>query len=192
MLRSGALPCQMMVVEERTVGAGLGADSIRKGGFASILGFSLVLLFMFLTYGKLGLFADVTLILNVVFIFAGLQLSGATLTLPGIAGIALNIGMAVDANILVFERMRVLVALGIPTVRVVDEGFKNALSSIIDSNITTLASAFVLFQFGSGSVKGFAITLTIGILTSFFTNITCLKTFLTLWASKKKTEKIDI
>ncbi len=192
MLRSGALPCKMMIVEERTVGAGLGADSIKKGGFASILGFSLVLLFMFLTYGKLGLFADITLILNVVFIFAGLQLSGATLTLPGIAGIALNIGMAVDANILVFERMRELIRQNLPTVRVVEDGFKNALSSIIDSNITTLASAFVLFQFGSGPIKGFAITFTIGILTSFFTNITCLKTFLTMWAIKDKNKKLDM
>ena len=192
MLRSGALPCALSIVEERTVGAGLGADSIQKGGFASILGLSLVLLFMFITYGVLGLFSDVVLVLNIVLIFAGLALTGATLTLPGIAGIALNIGMAVDANILIFEYMREETKKGMSTLKAIEDGFSGALSAIMDSNITTLASGLIMFQFGSGPIKGFAVTLTIGILTSMFTNITCLKLLLELWAKHGKPKKLDL
>ena len=192
MLRSGALPCELSVVEERTVGAGLGADSIQKGGFASILGLALVLFFMFITYGVLGLFSDIVLVLNIILIFAGLALTGATLTLPGIAGIALNIGMAVDANILIFEYMREESKKGISTLKAIEDGFAGALSSIMDSNITTLASGLIMFQFGSGPIKGFAVTLTIGILTSMFTNITCLKLILELWAKHGKPKKLDL
>ena len=192
MLRSGALPCEMTVVEERTVGAGLGADSIKKGSVASLFALLLVLVFMISTYGTLGIFSDIVLILNILLIFAGLTLSGATLTLPGIAGIALNIGMAVDANILIFERMREEAKAGINLIKTIENGFSNAISSIMDSNITTLASAFVMFQFGSGPVKGFAVTLTLGILTSLFTNITCLKLILNLWAGKDKAKKLDL
>ena len=193
MLRSGALPCEMLVVEERTVGAGLGADSIRKGSIASVLALALVLIFMVVTYGILGLFSDIVLVLNIVFIFAGLSLSGATLTLPGIAGIALNIGMAVDANILVFERIREEARLGNNSAaRMVESGFSNALSSILDSNITTLASAFVMFQFGSGPIKGFAVALTLGILTSLFTNITCLRMILDMFVGSGKNRKLDL
>ncbi|MDE6223979.1 MAG: protein translocase subunit SecD, partial [Alphaproteobacteria bacterium] len=137
MLRSGALPTELTVVEERTVGAGLGADSIHKGSFASILGLIIVLVFMVLTYGVLGIFSDIVLIFNIILIFAGLALTGATLTLPGIAGIALNIGMAVDANILIFERMREEARNGMSAIKSIESGFANALSAIIDSNITT-------------------------------------------------------
>ncbi len=192
MLRSGALPCELTVIEERTVGAGLGADSIEQGSFASILGLILVLVFMFVTYGTLGIFSDIVLTLNIVLIFAGLALTGATLTLPGIAGIALNIGMAVDANILIFERMREETRNGMSPIKAINEGFSNAMSAILDSNITTLASALIMFEFGSGPIKGFAITLSMGILASLFTNITCLKFLLELWAKIGKTKKIDL
>lgn len=192
MLRSGALPCELTVVEERTVGAGLGADSIEKGSFASILGLCLVLFFMIATYGVLGIFSDIVLLLNIVLIFAGLAITGATLTLPGIAGIALNIGMAVDANILIFEGMREGSKRGVSAIKSIEDGFSNAFSAIMDSNITTLASALVMFQFGSGPIKGFAVTLTMGILASLFTNITCLKMILELWAKTGKAKKIDL
>ena len=192
MLRSGALPCELTVVEERTVGAGLGADSIEKGSFASILGLALVLIFMLVTYGILGVFSDIVLILNIVLIFAGLAITGATLTLPGIAGIALNIGMAVDANILIFEGMREGAKRGVSTIKSIEDGFSNAFAAIMDSNITTLASALIMFQFGSGPIKGFAVTLTMGILTSLFTNITCLKMILELWAKTGKAKKLDL
>ena len=192
MLRSGALPCELTVVEERTVGAGLGADSIQKGSFASILGLIIVLVFMVLTYGALGIFSDIVLILNIILIFAGLAITGATLTLPGIAGIALNIGMAVDANILIFERMREEVKSGFSAIKSIEDAFDNAFSAIMDSNITTLASALIMFQFGTGPIKGFAVTLTMGILASLFTNITCLKLILELWAKTGKPKKIDL
>ncbi len=192
MLRSGALPCELSIVEERTVGAGLGADSISKGSFASLLGLAIVLIFMVLTYGVLGIFSNIVLLLNILFIFAGLAITGATLTLPGIAGIALNIGMAVDANILIFERMREDTNNGFSALKSIEEGFSNAFSAIMDSNITTLAAALVMFQFGSGPIKGFAVTLTMGILSSLFTNITCLKIILELWAKTGKSKKIDL
>ena len=192
MLRSGALPCELSVVEERTVGAGLGADSISKGSFASILGLALVLIFMVATYGKLGVFSDIVLVLNIILIFAGLAITGATLTLPGIAGIALNIGMAVDANILIFERMREEARHGLSTIKAIEDGFSDAFSAIMDSNITTLASGLIMFQYGTGPVKGFAVTLTMGIIASLFTNITCLKCILELWATTGKQKKIDL
>ncbi len=192
MLRSGALPCELTVVEERTVGAGLGADSIEKGSMASILGLALVLLFMIATYGVLGIFSDIVLVLNILLIFAGLAITGATLTLPGIAGIALNIGMAVDANILIFEGMREGSKRGVSAIKSIEDGFNGAFSAIMDSNLTTLASALIMFQFGSGPIKGFAVTLTMGILTSLFTNITCLKMILELWARTGKAKKIDL
>ncbi|MBD5397901.1 protein translocase subunit SecD [bacterium] len=192
MLRSGALPTELTVVEERTVGAGLGADSIHKGSFASILGLIIVLVFMVLTYGVLGIFSDIVLIFNIILIFAGLALTGATLTLPGIAGIALNIGMAVDANILIFERMREEARNGMSAIKSIESGFANALSAIMDSNITTLASGLILFQFGTGSIKGFAVTLIMGIIASLFTNITCLKFIMELWAKTGKTKKVDL
>ena len=192
MLRSGALPTELTVVEERTVGAGLGADSIAKGSFASILGLILVLVFMVITYGLLGVFSDIVLVFNIILIFAGLALTGATLTLPGIAGIALNIGMAVDANILIFERMREESRDGVSTIKAIENGFDNAFSAIMDSNITTLASGLIMFQFGTGPIKGFAVTLIMGILASLFTNITCLKFIMELWAKTGKTKKVDL
>jgi len=182
MLRSGALPAEMSVMEERTVGAGLGADSIAMGTIASIIGGAAVLVFLVLTYGMLGMFANLALAFNILLIFSGLALTGATLTLPGIAGIALNIGMSVDAAVLIFERMREEKRQGTGTLKSIENGFNNAFSAIIDSNLTTLASAFIMLNFGSGPVRGFAVTLIIGIISSLFTNITCLRFMLEAWA----------
>jgi protein-export membrane protein SecD len=192
MLRSGALPTELEVVEERTVGAGLGADSISKGTFASILALALVFISMFAIYGFLGLFANLALFINILLIFAGLALFGATLTLPGIAGIALNIGMSVDAMILVFERMREEKKLGMSTLKSIENGFSNAFSAIIDSNLTTLASGLILLEFGTGPVKGFAVTLILGIVTSLFSNITCFRVMLEAWARTGKPKEITI
>ena len=192
MLRSGALPAELEVVEERSVGAGLGADSIEKGTFASILGLVLVLVFMVAVYGHLGIFANLALLINIALIFAALSLTGATLTLPGIAGIALNIGMSVDSTILIYERMREEHLLGVSTIRSIENGFKGALSAIMDSNITTLASGFILLEFGNGPVKGFAITLILGILTSLFSNITCFRIMLLTWARSGRPKELAI
>jgi len=192
MLRSGALPTELTVVEERTVGAGLGADSISKGTFASILGLALVLVFMFTVYGLLGLFANLVLLINILLVFAGLALFGATLTLPGIAGIALNIGMSVDATILIFERMREERRLGMSTLKSIENGFGNAFSAIIDSNLTTLASGLILLEFGTGPIKGFAVTLILGIVTSLFSNITCFRVILETWARTGKPKEVRI
>jgi len=192
MLRSGALPTELEVVEERTVGAGLGADSIAKGTFASLLAMALVLFSMFAIYGLLGLFANLALAINILLIFAGLALFGATLTLPGIAGIALNIGMSVDAMILIFERIREEKRLGMSMLKSLENGFSNAFSAIIDSNLTTLASGLILLEFGTGPVKGFAVTLILGIVTSLFSNITCFRIMLETWARTGKPKEIAI
>jgi preprotein translocase subunit SecD len=192
MLRSGALPTELHVVEERTVGAGLGADSISKGTFASILALALTLFAMFAIYGLLGLFANIALLINISLVFAGLALFGATLTLPGIAGIALNIGMSIDAMILIFERMREEKRLGVSTLKSVENGFSNAFSAIIDVNLTTLACGLILLEFGTGPVKGFAVTLILGIVTSLFSNITCFRVIMEVWARTGKPKEIRI
>lgn len=168
-LRAGALPAPVKILEERTVGPTLGADAIRKGIWSMVIGGLAVVLFMMIYYKASGLIADVALILNVVLIAAGLAAFQATLTLPGIAGIILTIGMAVDANVLIFERIREELNLGQSPIAAVEAGFEKATLTILDANVTTLIAAMVLFQFGSGPVKGFAVTLGIGILSSLFT-----------------------
>ncbi|MCT4552969.1 MAG: protein translocase subunit SecD [Alphaproteobacteria bacterium] len=190
MLKSGALPAPLNVVEERTVGAGLGADSIAAGKFASVLGLVLVAVFMVLSYGMFGLFADIVLICNMLFIFALLGIFGSTLTLPGIAGIVLTIGMAVDANVLIFERIREESANGLSSLRAIEEAFSRAVGTILDSNITTFVASIVLFQFGTGPIKGFAVTLAIGILTTLFSSIIIGKILLEGWGHKNKNIKI--
>jgi len=170
-LRSGSLPAPLIIEEERTVGPLLGQDSIRKGLFACLIGASLVFLFMVFYYGATGLIADFALLFNVFIILGGLGLFHATLTLPGIAGIILTIGMAVDANVLINERMRDELALGRPLRTAVVNGYNKAFSAIFDSNVTTLIAAFFLFQFGTGPIRGFAVTLTIGLVASMFTAI---------------------
>ncbi len=181
LLRSGALPAKLTVIEERTVGASLGADSIESGKKAAIAGLLLVVAFMFVGYGLFGLFANLALLINVVLIFAILSLIGATLTLPGIAGIVLVIGIAVDANVLINERIREEVRSGKSPLASADSGYSRALTTIIDSNVTTLIAVLVLFWLGSGPVRGFAVTLTIGILTSMFTAVTVTRMMVAYW-----------
>jgi protein-export membrane protein SecD len=181
LLRSGALPAKLTIIEERTVGASLGADSIESGKTAALLGLLMVALFMFLGYGLFGLFANIALLINVVLIFAVLSLLGATLTLPGIAGIVLVIGIAVDANVLINERIREEIRAGKSPFAAVEAGYTRALTTIIDSNVTTLISTLVLFWLGSGPVRGFAITLTVGIITSMFTAITVTRMMVAYW-----------
>jgi len=196
-LRIGALPAPMMVEEERTVGPLLGQDSIRAGLKASIIGLSLILLFMAANYHLVGLITDVALLLNLLFIFGGLGILpvlfpgvSATLTLPGIAGIVLSLGMAVDANVLINERMREELDLGRPMISVISNGYGKAFSAIIDSNITTLIAAFLLFQFGTGPVRGFAVTLTIGLLSSLFTALIVTRTVLETLVRKFRLKRL--
>ena len=180
-LRSGALPAKLTVIEERTVGASLGADSIASGKKATLLGLLLVVIFMFVAYGLFGLFANIALLINIAIIFGVLSLIGSTLTLPGIAGIVLTIGIAVDANVLINERIREEIHSGKSPVAAIEAGYSRAMTTIIDSNVTTLISTLVLFWLGSGAVRGFAVTLTIGILASMFTAVTVTRLMVSYW-----------
>jgi preprotein translocase subunit SecD len=170
-LRAGALPAPVRIMEERTVGPSLGKDSIEKGFKSMVIGGIIVVIFMLLYYGFSGIIADLALTLNILFIMAGLAFFGATLTLPGIAGIILTIGMAVDANVLVFERIREELRLGKTPRTAIEGGYEKALVTILDANVTTFIVALVLFQFGTGPVRGFAVTLSIGIVASFITAV---------------------
>ena len=180
-LRAGALPVSLSVEESSVVGPELGADSIEAGKAAGMIGFALVLVYMAASYGTFGLFANVALLLNVTLIFGALSTLGATLTLPGIAGIVLTIGMAVDANVLIFERIREELRRGRNVARAVETGYEKALSAIIDANVTTFIAAAILFAMGSGPVKGFAVTLGIGIITSVFTAVMLTRFFVASW-----------
>ncbi|MGZ5850160.1 MAG: protein translocase subunit SecD, partial [Methyloceanibacter sp.] len=181
LLRSGALPAKLTVMEERTVGASLGADSIASGKKAAMMGLALVVVFMFAAYGLFGIFANIALLINIVLIFGVLSLIGSTLTLPGIAGIVLTMGIAVDANVLINERIREEIRTGKSPIAAVEAGYSRAMSTIIDSNVTTLISTLVLFWLGSGPVRGFAVTLTIGIITSMFTAVTVTRLMVAYW-----------
>jgi len=192
LLRAGALPAPIKVLEERTVGPGLGADSIKAGAMASLLGFGLVVVYFVFSYGLFGIFADVALLFNIALIFAILSILQATLTLPGIAGIVLTIGTALDANVLVYERIREEMRLGRSVIASIDAGFNHALSAIIDANVTTLIAAFILFSFGSGPIKGFAVTLTIGILTSMFSALMTTRLIIALWVKFAKPKTIPL
>ncbi len=192
-LRAGALPAPVKVVEERSIGPSLGADSIEQGLNSIIIGAVLVLIFMAVYYRLFGLIADVALVFNLVLIVAAMSLIGATLTLPGIAGIVLTVGMAVDANVLIFERIREELHLGKTPLAAIDGGYDKAFSTIVDANITTLIAAIVLFQFGSGPVKGFAVTLSVGILASMFTAITVTRAMVAAaYGRKKRVESLSI
>ena len=171
LLRSGALPAPLTIIEERTVGAGLGADTIRAGANAALVGLLIVMLFMIIVYGRFGVVANIALLVNLSMIIGISALFGATLTMPGIAGIILTLGMAVDANILPFERIRDEVKGGAAPLRAVGAGFDRAFKAVLDGNLTTLICALVLFQFGAGPIRGFAVTLSIGIFTTLFTCI---------------------
>jgi preprotein translocase subunit SecD len=170
-LRAGALPAPVRIEENRTVGPSLGADSIRQGVTSAIVGGALVVLFVILYYRWSGVIADIALFLNIVLLTGALAYFHATLTLPGIAGIILTIGMAIDANVLIFERIREELRLGKTIKAAIDAGFSKALYAIVDSNVTTIIAALVLFQFGTGPVKGFAVTLSLGIAASMFTAV---------------------
>ena len=192
LLRSGALPAKLTVIEERVVGASLGADSIEAGKKAALMGLALVAIFMFAGYGLFGLFANIALIVNIALIFAVLSLMGATLTLPGIAGIVLTIGIAVDANVLINERIREEIRSGKSPYAAVDAGYSRALITIIDSNVTTLIAVLVLFWLGSGPVRGFAVTLTVGILASMFTAVTVTRLMVAYWLRWARPQLIPI
>jgi preprotein translocase subunit SecD len=192
LLRAGALPAPLTVLEERTVGPGLGADSIAAGKAAAAIGFVLVVVFMIVSYGLFGLFAAVALVFNLALILAVLSMIQATLTLPGIAGIVLTVGMAVDANVLIFERIREEIANGRSPISSVDAGYGRALTTIIDANLTTLIAALLLFAFGSGPIKGFAVTLSVGIVASMFTAIMVTRLMVVVWLRRTRPKAIPI
>ncbi|SHG79296.1 preprotein translocase subunit SecD [Cognatiyoonia sediminum] len=192
LLRAGALPAELEFLEERTIGPELGQDSIDAGQIACIVAGIMVLIFMFLSYGLFGLFANVALIVNVALIFGLLSLIGATLTLPGIAGIVLTIGMAVDANVIVFERIREELRTAKGPARAIELGYEKALSSILDANITTFITATILFVMGSGPVRGFAITLGLGIITSLFTAIFVTRALIAIWFARRRPKTIEV
>jgi preprotein translocase subunit SecD len=192
LLRAGALPAGLDFLEERTIGPELGADSIEAGKVASIVAGIAVLVFMVLSYGLFGVFANIALIINVGLIFGLLSLIGSTLTLPGIAGIVLTIGMAVDANVLVFERIKEELKTAKGPARAIELGYEKALSAIVDANITTFMTALILYVMGSGPVRGFAITLGLGIMTSVFTAIFVTRLIIVIWFERRRPKTIEV
>ena len=192
LLRSGSLPVPLKIVEEKIVGPGLGEDSIKSGKLAGIIGFVAVVVFMIIFYGLFGVFASIALFTNLFILFAVMILLGSTLTLPGIAGIVLTMGMAVDTNILIFERIREEIRGGKTPYSAIENGFKGAFVSICDSNLTTLIATFLLFTFGVGLIKGFAVTLSLGIMTSMFTAITVTRLMIVIWLKKTKPKTVPI
>ncbi|NQV59001.1 MAG: protein translocase subunit SecD [Alphaproteobacteria bacterium] len=192
LLRAGALPAPLKILEERTVGPALGADSIAAGEIACIIAFVAVMVFMVLSYGVFGIAADIALLINLFLIMGALSLLQATLTLPGIAGIVLTIGMAVDANVLVFERIREEVRTGKTPFAAMEAGYQRALGTILDANITTFIAAVILFVMGSGPIKGFSITLGIGIITSVFTAVTVTRLILVIWLRRSRPAALPI
>ncbi len=192
LLRAGALPAPITILEERTVGAELGADSIHAGAVASIVGVALVIVFMVLFYGLFGVFADIALLFNLSLMLGALSLLGATLTLPGIAGIALTMGMAVDANVLIYERIREEIRGGRSLLSSLEAGFTRAFGTILDSHVTTLFAGILLYLLGSGPVKGFAVTLSIGVLTSLFSAILVTRLQIVTWVRRTKPKLIPL
>jgi preprotein translocase subunit SecD len=192
LLRAGALPAPLTIIEERTVGPGLGQDSIEKGELAAYVGSIMVIVFMLVTYRLFGVFANIAVAINVAMIFGVLSLLNATLTLPGIAGIVLTVGIAVDSNVLIYERIREEIRGGRTAISAIDAGFKRALSTILDSNITTFIAAAVLFYIGTGPVRGFAVTLGIGIITTVFTAFELTRLIVAAWVMWKRPTSVPI
>ena len=192
LLRAGALPAPMRFEEERTIGPELGQDSIDAGKIACMIAFAAILIFMFLSYGLFGLFANIALIINVSLLFGLLSIIGATLTLPGIAGIVLTVGMAVDANVLIFERIKEELKVAKTPYRAIELGYERAFSAILDANITTFIAALILFLMGSGTVRGFSITLGLGIITSVFTAIYVTRLLIAVWFDWQRPKKIIV
>jgi preprotein translocase subunit SecD len=191
-LRAGALPAPLIVLEERSVGPGLGADSIAAGTLAAIVGLILVMAYMIASYGLFGVFATVALAVNIILLLAALSAIQATLTLPGIAGIVLTVGMAVDANVLIFERIREEFRRGRRIQAAIEAGYSRAISTIIDSNLTTLVAALFLYVFGSGPVRGFSVTLALGIITSMFTAILVTRLIVVLWHNASRPKSLEL
>jgi protein-export membrane protein SecD len=191
-LRSGALPAKLTIVEERTVGPSLGSDSIKAGLVASLVGLAGVMAFMFLPYRFFGLIANFALLGNLLMLIAVMSFFGFTLTLPGIAGIVLTLGMAVDSNVLIYERIREEWRAGRTALNAIETGFKAALGTVLDANITTLIAAVVLFGIGSGPIRGFAVTLAVGIFTTMFTAFTLTRLLVSLWVRWKRPKEINL
>ena len=191
-LQAGALPAPLEIVEERTVGATLGDDSVRAGVLAGAIGLGAIFLFMVIYYRWSGLLANLALVLNLVLLLAAMAALHATLTMPGIAGIILTIGMAVDANVLILERMREEVRLGKSPRMVVDQGYDKAFSAIFDGNLTTIIAAVFMFQFGTGPVKGFGVSLMLGLAVSMFTAIVVTHTVYDLWLMHRDVQKLSV
>jgi len=193
LLRAGALPAPLTILEERSVGPSLGKDSINAGIYAGIIAIILVIIYMIVIYGiRFGMTANISLMVNILLILALLGVLDATLTLPGLAGIALTIGMAVDANVLIYERIREESRSGRSNIGAIDNGFKEAFRTIVDANITTLLAALILFQFGSGPVKGFAVTLALGVITTMFSSLLLSRGIITFWYNKFKPTSLNI
>jgi preprotein translocase subunit SecD len=192
LLRAGALPAPLKILEERTVGPSLGADSVAAGKVASLFGLGFVIVFMVVMYGLFGLFADIALVVNIALIFSILSVLQATLTLPGIAGIVLTVGMAVDANVLIFERIKEELLQGRSILSSIDAGYSRAMSTIVDSNLTTLIAAIILYSLGTGPIKGFAVTLGVGIVTSFFSAIMVTRLIVVFYMNKRKPEELPL
>ena len=192
LLRAGSLPAKLIIVEERTVGPGLGADSVEAGKIAAAVGFVAIALIMIAAYGFFGVVANIAVLVNVILIFGILTLLGAALTLPGIAGIVLTVGMAVDSNVLIYERIREEFKQGRSAISAIDVGFKRALGTILDANITTMIAALVMFQLGSGPIRGFAITQAIGIVTTVFTAFLFTRLIIALWVARRRPTAIAI
>ena len=192
LLRAGALPAPLQILEERTVGPDLGADSIRAGTVASLLGLALVIVLMVTIYGTLGVLADMSLMLNLLLLLASLSFLGATLTLPGIAGIVLTMGMAVDANVLIYERMREEQRNGRSVLSAMQAGYDRAFGTIFDAHVTTLVAGALLFQFGSGPVRGFAVTLTLGLLASLFTAVLVNRMLVFSWVKWRRLKTLPL
>ncbi|MFO1167785.1 MAG: protein translocase subunit SecD [Rhodoblastus sp.] len=192
LLRAGALPAKLTTIEERTVGPGLGQDSIDAGERASYVGAALVVIYMLVTYGVFGIFANIALFVHILFIFAALVMLGATLTLPGIAGIVLTIGMAVDSNVLIYERIREENHMGRSILSSLDAGFKRAFGTIVDSNVTMFVAAVILYFLGSGPVRGFAVSLGLGILTTIVTAVTMTRMMIAVWYRFARPTKLPI
>ncbi len=192
LLRAGSLPAPLKVVEERTIGPSLGADSITSGKNATLIAFAMVAVFMLLGYALFGVFANIALIFNVTLLFGALSILEATLTLPGIAGIAMAIGMAVDANVLIYERIKEELRAGTKAIFAIEAGYNRAMTTIIDANLTTLIASAALYQFGSGPIRGFAVTTALGIIISMFTALSVTKLLAAIWFRNKSPQTLPI
>src|SRR5690606_33741120 len=192
LIRAGALPAPPNILDQRTVSTDLGKDSIDAGKLASVIGFVAVVVFMVLSYGWFGVVANIALLFNLLLLLGGMSLIQATLTLPGIAGIVLTLGMAVDANVLVFERMREEIRAGKTAIQAATDGYKKVMTTILDANVTTLIAAAVMFEFGTGPVKGFAVTRTLGVITSMLTAVYVTRLIIASWIRRARPARLPI